>query len=95
VLSAAAEGQVSWEFKDLGHGIFTAAIIDALHHGDKNGDGYISVSELASHVQDLLPKLIKDPKARAELRARGSATRSQAAQFGSTGEDFAIVPRLP
>ena len=94
VLSAAAESQESWEFGDLGHGLFTAAVIEALRHGDKNGDGYVSVTELASYVQDLVPKLIKDPKARKALTGRGLAGGQQSVQFGATGSDFALVKQF-
>ena len=37
VLTAAAEGQEALEITKLGHGVFTSALIDALHHGDSNG----------------------------------------------------------
>jgi hypothetical protein len=56
VLTAAAEGKPAFEGYD-GHGIFTAALLDALKNGDRNGNGYIEVSELVAHVEDLAPKL--------------------------------------
>ena len=94
VLTAAAVKQDALEFGDLGHGVFTSALIDALYHGDINGDGELTVSELASHVQDLVPKLIKDPKVRAAVAGRGLVGGTQSARFGSRGEDFTLVRRL-
>jgi uncharacterized caspase-like protein len=39
VLTAATAGQSAFELDKLGHGVFTYALIDALHHGDRNDDG--------------------------------------------------------
>jgi Caspase domain len=51
VLTAAAEGKPAFEgYK--GHGVFTWALLDALKNGDRNGNGYIELSELVAHVQD-------------------------------------------
>ncbi len=94
VLTAAALGQDALEFTALGHGVFTSAVIDSLHRGDRDGDGKVSVAELAAHVQDLVPKLIKDPSARAAVVRRGLVGGVQSARFGSKGEDFALVQRL-
>jgi hypothetical protein len=94
VLAAAALGQDALELTDLGHGVFTSALVDALYRGDSDGNGEVSVTELATHVQDLVPKLIKDPKARAEVVRRGLIGGVQSARFGSRGEDFALVRRL-
>jgi uncharacterized caspase-like protein len=43
-LTAAAAGEDALEVGKLGHGVFTRALIDALRHGDRDGDGYIEVS---------------------------------------------------
>jgi WD40 repeat protein len=96
VLTAAASGKPAFEGYN-GHGLFTYALMDALHHGDTNGNGVIEVSELVAYVQDRLPRLS------AQLGGRGismiatsrSENNAQSAQFGSTGEDFALVRRLP
>jgi len=94
VLTAATAGQSAFELDKLGHGAFTYALIDALHHGDRNGDGLIEVSELADHVESLVPKLVAGGEARAAI-ARGPTKATQSAHFGSTGGDFALVKRLP
>ena len=94
VLTAAAAGQDALELTKLGHGVFTSALIDALHHGDRDGDGLIEVSELAAYVQDLVPKLVAGGKTRAAFAARGAAGGPQTARFGSRGEDFAFARPL-
>ena len=38
--------------------MFTAALIDALHHARTDEHGLIRVSDLAAHVQDLVPKIV-------------------------------------
>ncbi len=94
MLTAAAQGQGALEFRGIKHGIFTAALLDALHHSDVNKDGVIMLSALVAHVQDLVPKLVADPKERETLLSRGPAGGNQSARFGSTGDDFGLVRRL-
>jgi uncharacterized caspase-like protein len=95
VLTAAAEGKPAFEgYK--GHGIFTWALLDALKNGDRDGDGYIELSELVAHVEDQVPKIAAklNGRGRAALAARGSTDNRQSAHFGSRGEDFPLVRRL-
>ena len=96
VLTAAAEGKPAFEGYE-GHGVFTWALLDALHHGDTNGNGVIEVSELAAHVQTMVPKISAqlNGRGRAAIAVRGSTTGSQSAHFGGTGGDFPLVSRLP
>jgi hypothetical protein len=93
VLTAAAEGQEALEITKLGHGVFTSALIDALHNARTDENGYIRVSDLAQHVQDLVPKLVAGGEGRSAI-PRGPARISQSARFGTTGSDFALVKRL-
>jgi hypothetical protein len=74
------------------HGYFTWAVLDALRHGDTNGNGLIELSELVAHVQDAVPKIA----AKKGLRglATISAAETQSARFGSRGEDFVVARRL-
>jgi hypothetical protein len=39
------------------HGFFTHAILEALKHGDTNGNGTIELSEIVAYVQNEVPKL--------------------------------------
>jgi WD40 repeat protein len=95
VLTAAAEGKPAFEGYE-GHGVFTWALLDALRNGDTNGDGFIELSELVSHVQDQVPKIASklNGRGRAAVAARGPADNRQSARFGSRGEDYAVVRRL-
>jgi hypothetical protein len=95
VLTAAAQGQAAFEFRGTKHGIFTSALIDALHHSDLNKDGVNMLSALVAHVQDLVPKLVSDPKEREALLSRGQVGGTQSVRFGTQGEDFPFVRRLP
>ena len=46
-------------FYDDGHGVFTAAVLDGLARGDRNGNGTIEVTELADFVVDEVPRITK------------------------------------
>ena len=93
-VTAAALGQAALEKTELGHGVFTSALIDALYNGDVNGDGLVSLSEVVTHVQDLVPRLIRDPEVRKSLVKRGQVGGVQSARFGGRGEDFPLARRL-
>jgi len=100
VLTAAASGKPAFEgYK--GHGVFTFALLDALHNGDSSGNGLIELSELVTHVQGLVPQLSAElsggaaEKGVAMIAMRGFKDDKQSAHFGSTGEDFALVRQLP
>ncbi|MGC4118331.1 MAG: caspase family protein [Myxococcales bacterium] len=45
VLTAAAFGESAREAEELGHDIYTHFLIDALSHGDRDGDGAVTASE--------------------------------------------------
>lgn len=94
VLTAAGLGQSALELTELGHGVFTSALIDAIYSGDTNGDDAISLSEIVKHVQKLVPRLIKDPEARADVLRRGPVGGVQSPRFGGRGEDFVLFSRL-
>jgi WD40 repeat protein len=95
VLTAAAAGKPAFEGYQ-GHGVFTWALIDALFHGDANGDGLIELSELAAHVQNTVPKISAEMNGRgiAEVLTQLFREDRQSAHFGSTGGDFPVVQRL-
>jgi len=96
VLTATAAGEDALEVRKLGHGVFTAALIGALHHSDTNNDGLVQVSELAAYVQQHVPKLADGSEIRAAVVRRGVGDGDQqSVHFGSTGGDFALVKQLP
>jgi hypothetical protein len=69
----------------MAYGVFTAALIVALRNGDSNRNGTIELSELAAHVQTMVPKFSS------QLQNR----EMQKPRLGSRGEDFVIARRLP
>lgn len=100
VLTAAATGKPAFEgYK--GHGVFTYALMEALHKGDTNNNGKIELTELVAHVEKRVPELSAEldekggvVKGIAAAPTRGASGDKQSAHFGSTGEDFAIAQRL-
>jgi hypothetical protein len=56
VLSASTDDKPALEGY-RGHGVFTYALLDALEHGDTNGDGYVEVTELAGYVDNEVPDI--------------------------------------
>jgi WD40 repeat protein/uncharacterized caspase-like protein len=99
VITAAAPGKSAYE-NYKGHGVFTYALMEALHKGDTNNNGMIEVTELAEHVERRVPELFAELKqsgwvVKGLAAARGDGKDAQTAHFGSTGEDFSLVTRLP
>jgi len=67
-----------------------------LHHGDRNYNGVIEVSELAAYVEEHVPKLADGCEVRAAIAKRGLGDNDrQSAHLGTTGGDFVLVKRLP
>jgi uncharacterized caspase-like protein len=97
VLTAAAQGQFAHEGQITStgeyRGIFTWAVLDALHNGDENNDGLIELSELVKYVQNVVPGIAKG-LGRAVAQSE-PVFGVQTPRFGSTGGDFAVVKRVP
>jgi WD40 repeat protein len=100
VLTAASAGKSAYE-NYKGHGVFSYALMEALHRGDTNNNGKIEVTELATYVERRVPELFAElkqshwvVKGAATVAMRGSQGDNQAAHFGSTGGDFSLVNRL-
>jgi hypothetical protein len=99
VITAASPGKSAYE-NYRGHGVFTYALIEALHKGDTNNNGKIEVTELADYVERRVPELFAELKrsgwvVKGLAASRGAGGDTQTAHFGSTGEDFSLVARLP
>jgi WD40 repeat protein len=57
-LTAAGSEQFASEFAQLGHGVFTFALLQAFAGGaDNNGDGKITIKEIDAFLQDQVPIL--------------------------------------
>ena len=60
VIAAAKPEQRSWEDEKLQHGIFTYHLLEALRgKADANGDGYVSIQEVAAYLQREVPRTVK------------------------------------
>jgi WD40 repeat protein len=101
VLTAAAQGKSAYE-RYKNHGVFTYALMEALHKGDTNNNGKIELTELAAYVELRVPELFDELKEHGWVvrggglsAVRGRDGERQSAHFGSTGGDFALVNRLP
>lgn len=111
VLTAAALDQsaVAGTIRDGDrHGIFTWAVLDALHHADVDEKGNIRLSALVAHVQKVVPEIAAEKQSKsapgqekrgAAIEFRGAGTdlaarRLQSPRFGSHGEDFVIAIRV-
>ena len=94
MLTAASGGKSAYEgYK--GHGVFTYALMEALHQGDTNNNGKIEVSELAAHVEKRVPELFAElkqngwvVKGAAAAAARGSGGRQAVRAFRLDGRGF-------
>jgi hypothetical protein len=63
VLSAASRDELSWEFPQLGHGLFTRALLDALQsdfaEADRNKDKVLDENELSAYITRRVPALLE------------------------------------
>ena len=62
-----------------GHGVFTYALMEALHKGDTNGNGKIEVTELAAHIEKRVPELFAELKQNGWVVKGGLARRRPSA----------------
>ncbi|MFH0992132.1 MAG: caspase family protein [bacterium] len=82
VLAATGTEQYATEFKALGHGVFTYALLQGLN-GDADGsplDGKVTVKELEAYLNDQVPELTK--------KYRGTA---QYPNSYARGQDFPLA----
>jgi len=57
IIASAQPNQRSWESKDLGHGVFTHHLLEAMKgKADSNNDGYISALNVFQYLRDNVPK---------------------------------------
>jgi WD40 repeat protein/uncharacterized caspase-like protein len=82
VLAATGSEQLATELKDLGHGVFTYALLAGLDGAADGGarDGKITVSELKAYLEDKVPELTR--------KFRGTA---QYPNGFARGQDFPVA----
>jgi WD40 repeat protein len=83
IISAAGTEQFAAEVDEIGHGVFTFAVLQALEGSADGGgmvDGKITVKELEAYLNDRIPELTK--------KYRGSA---QYPNSYSRGQDFPVT----
>jgi WD40 repeat protein len=59
-LTAAGSEQFAAEFKTLGHGVFTYALLDALSGSADAGDGRVTVNDLKGYLESRVPDLTRE-----------------------------------
>lgn len=89
IMTACGTSQLATEDKDLGHGLFTSAIIEALDpkcvEADTNGDKVLDASELFAYVEKRVAVLVEKTKSRTMTPMC----------YPSTPDRFAIARRGP
>lgn len=78
-LTASGSEQFATEFDELGHGVFTYALLEALSGKADSGDGRITVNELKAYIESQVP----------ELSAKYKGSPQYPSSFGF-GQDFPI-----
>ena len=81
LLSSCNEGEFSFEDSDLGHGVFTYFLIDAIRgKADTNKDGFVSLLELTSYVCQETP-----------LRTMRRFSEAQTPYFKGNATDYILA----
>lgn len=72
VLAAAGSEQFAAEFSELGHGVFTYALLEGLKGFADGGsrDGKITVNELSAYLEDLVPELTEKYRGQSQFPNR-------------------------
>jgi WD40 repeat protein len=66
-LTAAGSEQYASEFAQLGHGVFTFALLEGFKGAaDRNGDGKVTIKEMDAYLQDQVPILTEKYKGTAQ-----------------------------
>ncbi len=68
-LTASGSEQFATEFSQLGHGVFTYALLQGLQGAADNGDGRVTVNELKAYLETTVPELSQKYKGNAQYPA--------------------------
>ena len=66
-LTASGSEQFATEFQQLGHGVFTYAILEGLKGNADSGDRKITAKELGAFIEDKVPELTEQYKGQAQF----------------------------
>ncbi|CAN5164005.1 hypothetical protein BH09BAC3_BH09BAC3_38390 [soil metagenome] len=84
-LTAAGSDQFATEFKQLGHGVFTYSLLEAMQ-GNKNAagvDGILTIRELSSYIEIRVPELSQQYKGKPQYPASYSFGNDFPILFGA------------
>lgn len=79
-LASSGSEQIATEFRRLGHGVFTFAIIKGMSGAADNGDGKLTVREIDSYLNDKVPELTQKYR-----------SKKQYPCSSSEGHDFPVI----
>lgn len=83
IAAAAAKEQAAGELDELGHGVFTYSLLNALSgKADRNTDGKISVQETLNYIKEDMPVVI----AKHEIPAQQPVVNSRGTDFPVAGQ---------
>ena len=57
LIAASQSQQFATEFDELGHGVFTYSLLEAMDGKADNGDGKVTVKEIARYMEDRVPEI--------------------------------------
>ncbi|MDX1463309.1 MAG: caspase family protein, partial [Marinirhabdus sp.] len=78
-LTASGSEQFATEFDELGHGVFTYALLEALSGKADSGDNRITVNEIKAYIESRVP----------EISAQYKGSPQYPSSFGF-GQDFPV-----
>jgi len=79
-LTASGSDQFATEFSQLGHGVFTYCLLEAMKGYADNGDKKLTVKEIDAYLQNIVPEITKKYKGTAQYPASSG-----------TGNDFPVI----
>ena len=67
LIAASQSQQFATEFEELGHGVFTYSLLEALDGKADNGDGKVTVKEIARYMEDRVPEISEEHNGEAQF----------------------------
>lgn len=92
ILAAAGETGLSYESSSINHGFFTYAVLLAFAEGDRNGDGFISWSELCAYAASACALILNEID---DISGSRKASGDMLVTCGSGAEEILFVSVTP